>query len=108
MTTAQVWKNVLIEIQAKVTAFAYEAWIESIQPICVHEDNIVLLCESSAKKRVIEERYTEIISESCKRVMPNNVGVLFILENEKEKYEKYADEKVVEINQENIVIEDNE
>lgn len=107
MTTAQVWKNILIEIQGKVTAFAYESWIEGIVPICIHEDSIVLLCESSAKKKVIEERYSEVISDSCKKVMPNNVGVLFILEDEKEKYEKYADEKVVEINQENIVIEEN-
>ena len=87
MTTAQVWKNILIEIQAKVTAFAYETWIEAIEPICIHEDNIVLLCESSAKKRVVEERYADLILESSKKVIPNNVGVIFILENEREKYE---------------------
>lgn len=106
MTTVQIWKNVLIEIQAKVTAFAYETWIEGLEPICIHEDNIVLLCESSAKKRVVEERYSDLILESSKKVMPNNVGVLFILENEREKYEKYSEEKVLEVNQENIIIEE--
>lgn len=106
MTTAQVWKNILIEIQARVTAFAYDSWIVDLEPVCIHEDNIVLLCQNPAKKRVVEDRYTDVIFESCKKVMPNNVGVLFILEDEKEKYEKYAEEKVTEINPENIVNED--
>ena len=89
ISTTQVWENVLIEIQARVTAFAYESWIEGLVPVCIYEDNVVLLCENSAKKRVVEERYIDVISESCKKVMPHNEGVLFILEEEREKYRQY-------------------
>ena len=106
ISTTQVWENVLIEIQARVTAFAYESWIEGLVPVCIYEDNVVLLCENSAKKRVVEERYIDVISESCKKVMPHNEGVLFILEEEREKYEKYANADIGEINSENIIVEE--
>ena len=106
ISTTQVWENVLIEIQARVTAFAYESWIEGLVPVCIYEDNVVLLCENSAKKRVVEERYIDVISESCKKVMPHNEGVLFILGEEREKYEKYANADIGEINSENIIVQE--
>ena len=106
MTTAQVWKNILLDIQGKVSAFAYESWIEGLKPVCIYEDNVVLMCESVGRKKVIEEKYIDLITESCKTVLPSNTGVLIILEDEEEKYKKYAEEKIVGVNKENIIIED--
>ena len=70
ISTTQVWENVLIEIQARVTAFAYESWIEGLVPVCIYEDNVVLLCENSAKKRVVEESYIDVLSARFKHTMP--------------------------------------
>ncbi len=100
----QIWENILIEIQAKVTALAYDSWITDLKPICIHNDSIVLICESKAKKSVVENRYSDIICESCKKILPNLSGVLFILPEEKEHFEQINEEPIDNVNSENIII----
>ncbi len=100
----QVWENVLIEIQARVTALAYDSWITDLVPVCIHNDNIVLVSESKAKKSVIENRYNNIICESCKKILPNLTGVLYILPEEKQQFEQNSNEPIDNVNNENIII----
>lgn len=70
ISTTQVWENVLIEIQARVTAFAYESWIEGLVPVCIYEDNVVLLCENSAKN----ESWKKDISTLFPKVVKSNAS----------------------------------
>ncbi len=102
----QVWENILIEIQARISAFAYDSYFTNMKAVCLHEDVLVISCENEAKKAVIEKRYGNVVTESAKKILPNMESVLFILPEEIDKYKKYSEEVIQEVNSENIVIEE--
>ena len=47
----QIWKNILLEAEAKTTTLAYDLYINSLAPVGIYRDRLILLAETRAIKK---------------------------------------------------------
>ena len=80
----QIWKNILLEAEAKTTTLAYDLYINSLSPVGIYRDRLILLAETRAIKNIVDNNYKDVLRKCTNLVFPSIVDVEVITENELE------------------------
>ncbi len=83
-----LWKEVcstIIGIEG-VNAVAYSIWIDSLIPLCVKDNSLILLAPSLNNKKIVNEKYKDAICESLTRTGSMITNINVIIEQEKDLY----------------------
>ena len=79
---SQIWKNILLETEAKTTTLAYDLYINTLEPIGIYHDRLILLAENRALKNIVNNNYREVLRRSTNTVFPSIVDIEIITEEE--------------------------
>ena len=80
----QIWKNILLEAEAKTTTLAYDLYINSLSPVGIYRDRLILLAETRAIKNIVDNNYKDVLKKCTNLVFPSIVDVEIITEDELE------------------------
>ena len=72
----------MLEAEAKTTTLAYDLYINSLSPVGIYHDRLILLAETRAIKNIVEHNYKEILKKCTNVVFPSIVDVEIIIEDE--------------------------
>ncbi|MCM1042697.1 MAG: chromosomal replication initiator protein DnaA [Corallococcus sp.] len=78
----QIWNNILIETESKVSTLGYDLYINTLKPVGIYKDRIILLAENATLKGIVEKKYKEFIKKSTSSVFPSLVDVEIITEED--------------------------
>ncbi len=78
----QIWNNILLETESKVSTLAYDLYINALQPVGVYKDRLILLAETRALKNLVNNNYKEIIKKSTNVVFPSIIDIEIITEDD--------------------------
>ena len=78
----QIWNNILLETEAKVSTLAYDLYINSLQPVGIHNDHLILLAETPTLRDLVTRNYKEILKKSTNAVFPSIIDVDIITEDD--------------------------
>lgn len=72
----------MLEMEAKTTTLAYDLYINSLQPIGIFRDRLILLAENRALKNIVNNNYKEILKKSTNMVFPSILDIEIVTEDE--------------------------
>lgn len=49
----QIWNNILLETEAKVSTLAYDLYINTLQPVGIYKDRLILLAETRTLRDIV-------------------------------------------------------
>lgn len=78
----QIWKNILLEAEAKVQTLIYDLYINPLQPVGIYHDRLILLAETNALKNIVDAHYKNILRECTNAVFPSIIDIDIITEND--------------------------
>ena len=79
---SQIWKNILLETEAKTTTLAYDLYINTLEPIGIYHDRLILLAETRALKNIVNNNYKDVLRRSTNAVFPSILDIEIITEDE--------------------------
>ncbi len=88
----QIWKNILIEAESQVSTLSYDLYINSLSPVGVHNDRLVLLAMSSTLKNIVKEKFRDVLRRSASKVFPSIVDIDIIVEEDIDRLGNMATE----------------
>ena len=88
----EIWNMALSSLRTEMTPTSYNTWILTIDPVCWQGDTLVLQAQNDAARNTLRNLYAVTIEKILTEINEGYpVSVLFILRNEREQYEKLAD-----------------
>ena len=78
----QIWKNILLETEAKTTTLAYDLYINTLEPVGIYHDRLILLAETRALKNIVNNNYKDVLRRSTNAVFPSILDIEIITEDE--------------------------
>lgn len=83
-----LWKDAcsaIIGIKG-INAVSYSVWIDSLTPLCVKDNSLILLAPSSNNKITVNKNYKDAICEALTRIGSMITDITVIIEQEKDLY----------------------
>lgn len=71
-----------MEAEAKVQTLIYDLYINTLQPVGIYHDRLILLAETRAVKNIVDNNYKDILRSCTNAVFPSIVDVEIITEND--------------------------
>lgn len=71
-----------MEAEAKTTTLAYDLYINTLEPIGIYHDRLILLAESRALKNIVNNNYKDVLRRSTNVVFPSIIDIEIITEDE--------------------------
>ena len=79
----QIWNNILLEAEAKTpSTLAYDLYINSLQPVGIYKDRLILLTVNRAIKNIVDNNYKTILKSCTNMVFPSLIDVEIITEED--------------------------
>ncbi len=78
----QIWNNILLETETKVSTLGYDLYINTLSPVGIYKDRLILMAESRALKNIVDNKYKDAIKKSMSKVFPSLVDVEIITEDD--------------------------
>lgn len=79
----QIWSNILIETESKVSTVAYDLYISSLEPVGITHNRLILLAPSRAICNINTNKgYKQIIRDATFRVFPSIEDVEVVTEED--------------------------
>ena len=78
----QIWNNILLETEAKTTTLSYDLYINSLQPVGIFRDRLILLAETRALKNIVNNNYKDVLKKCTNLVFPSIIDVEIVTEDE--------------------------
>ena len=79
----QIWNNILLRVQAKTpSTLAYDLYINSLQPVGIYRDRLVLLTINRAIKNIVDNNYRGVLKTCTNDVFPSIIDVEIITEED--------------------------
>lgn len=80
-----IWKECLAELEKNpaISAVALDVFIRTLEPVTLHESNLILMSNSVHNKNIIYKNYLDKITEALQKVYPA-LGVAVINEDERD------------------------
>ena len=78
----QIWNNILLETEAKVSTLQYDLYINQLQPVGIYRDRLILLAETRALKNIVDNNYKDVIKKCTNVVFPSIIDIEVITEND--------------------------
>ncbi|GAH21924.1 unnamed protein product [marine sediment metagenome] len=94
-----IWENTLKDIKNKINLPTYKAWFEHITPLSLKKNCLTVSVGSSFAKEWLESRYSNLLSDSIKKVINNSCKIKIVtapqsLESTEGYYDEYIDESI--------------
>ena len=102
----QIWKNILLQAEGKTTTLAYDLYINSLSPVGIYRDRLILLADSRAIKNIVDNNYKDILKKCVNQLFPSIIDIEVIIEEELENVGNAA--KEVDIPVSSNYVEDTE
>lgn len=98
MDIFNLWKEISFKLSSVINSAAYTIWIQTLQPLCVKGEVLVLLTESNTSRQTIEKVYIKEIKKALNSLDTPLKDVQVIIEEEKhhfkEEIDKYQKKKL--------------
>ncbi|ACV60966.1 chromosomal replication initiator protein DnaA [Desulfofarcimen acetoxidans DSM 771] len=92
-----IWEELLISIKNKVSQQSYDLWINSLNPIGLHNNVLTIEVSDNFTKDWINDRYYPLLKSNLRNVLKTDTDIQFILAAEVENYlSQHSLEKVEE------------
>jgi chromosomal replication initiator protein len=91
-----VWNNILKELESQVSAFTFDLWIKTLQPVCIYKERLVLSTETEAHYAICEKRFRDIISKAAVKRYPSLVDVEIITPDMVSSFDNYKEFELTE------------
>ena len=78
----QIWNNLLLETEAKVSTLAYDLYINSLQPVGIYKDRLILLAETRTLRDIVNHNYKDTLKKCTALVFPSIIDVEVITEDD--------------------------
>ena len=92
-----IWENTLKDIKNKINLPTYKAWFEHITPLSLKKNCLTVSVGSSFAKEWLESRYSNLLSDSIKKVINNSYKIKIVAAPESlESTERYDHEYIDE------------
>ena len=72
----------MLETEAKTTTLAYDLYINTLEPIGIYHDRLILLAETRALKNIVNNNYKDVLRRSTNAVFPSILDIEIITEDE--------------------------
>jgi len=94
-----IWENTLKDIKNRINLPTYKAWFEHITPLSLKKNCLTVSVGSSFAKEWLESRYSNLLSDSIKKVINNSCKIKIVtapesLESTERYYDEYIDESI--------------
>lgn len=73
-----IWKNTLDDVKNKINVPTFKAWFEHITPVSLKKNCLTVSVGSPFAKEWLESRYSNLLSESIKKVTNNSYKIKII------------------------------
>lgn len=78
----QIWEKTLNLIKPELTEVSFSTWIQSIEPISIKGNTIILGVPNIFTKDILTARYSTLISNAIKQITSNKYELDFLLPSE--------------------------
>lgn len=72
----------MIESQGQFATLAYDLYINSLQPVGIYRDRLILLAETRAQKNIVDNKYRDTLKSCTNQVFPSIIGIEIITEDD--------------------------
>ena len=72
----------MLETEAKTTTLAYDLYINTLEPVGIYHDRLILLAETRALKNIVNNNYKDVLRRSTNAVFPSIIDIEIITEDE--------------------------
>lgn len=93
---SDVWKEVLAILQPQLTEVVYNMWIQPLEPVKFENDTVVMMTNTDFKKKIILERFYDIITRGFEQILGFPVELDVIVSQPVPEKQTQEDEKVSE------------
>jgi chromosomal replication initiator protein len=85
-----------MEIETKVTTLAFDIYFNSLEPVGMYKDRLILLAETKSIKNIVTEKYRDLLLSEAARVLPAIAAVDIITEDDVENLGSVSTELDIE------------
>lgn len=71
-----------METEAKVSTLAYDLYINTLQPVGIYKDRLIMLAETRALRDIVNHNYKDILKKSTNMVFPSIIDIEVITEDD--------------------------
>ncbi len=99
----KIWNELLIGISNKISTVSYDMWFNSLQPLTVAYNKLIIVSPLKSNKNTIYNNYRDIILEEIKKLNYTYISdFVIITPDEVSVYENHIQESKEEVNNDNI------
>ncbi len=84
-SVTDIWNLICEECKKIITQVAFDCFIADLKPVSFNTGELIIACKEEYEKEIIEQNYTEILSQSAQNAMGFPVKVTFIVEKEEKR-----------------------
>lgn len=77
-----IWEEAREIMRGELMTVSFSTWIETIEPIAIDGDTIVLQTTGNLNRNVLENRYNDLIHNTIKHVTGSSYGIKYIIPEE--------------------------
>jgi len=82
----EFWNNAKDELSISIQPVTYEVWIEKLEPVCFTNNALVLCAPTASAKKIVNDRYKDLILDSVKKLNSNITDTIIITSEKKSQY----------------------
>ncbi|MDE7071530.1 MAG: chromosomal replication initiator protein DnaA [Clostridia bacterium] len=99
----KIWNELLLGISNKISTVSYDMWFNSLQPLTVAYNKLIIVSPLKSTKNTIYNNYRDIILEEIKKLNYTYItDFVIITPDEVSVYESHIQESKEEVNNDNI------
>ena len=83
-----------MEAEAKTTTLAYDLYINTLEPVGIYHDRLILLAETRALKNIVNNNYKDVLRRSTNAVFPSIIDIEIITEDEQSHVSDNVEQEV--------------
>lgn len=72
----------MLETETKVSTLAFDLYVNSLQPVGIYRDRLILLSDTRALKNIVDHNYKDVLKKCTNAVFPSILDIEIITEDE--------------------------
>jgi chromosomal replication initiator protein len=98
-----IWQKTLDLLKTELTEISFNTWIQTIEPISINSNSIVLGVPADFNKGILESRYASLIKNAVKQVSYKEYSISFVIPSQ-ESNRKTANAEIGSEDQSNSIL----
>ena len=80
----KIWEDAKNLIVTKVAGVSYDVWINTLEPVDIKDNTLVLATTSTSSQNVLNKNYKTKIAAACNEAHSSITNVEFVIANQQE------------------------